>query len=127
MESQQKKVTIYYDGLCNLCSGAINTIAESTQKERFTVFDVTNGPLPPNVSREEALRNMYAVATDGRLYKGADAVLKILEEYPNSRWISYIGRMPVYGNWRPCCIGLLQEIDIGCSEEKVYHSGIARP
>ena len=95
MESQQKKVTIYYDGLCNLCSGAINTIAESTQKERFTVFDVTNGPLPPNVSREEALRNMYAVDTEGRLYKGADAVLKILEEYPNSRWISYIGRMPV--------------------------------
>ena len=50
--------------------------------------------MPPNTSPEDALRNVHAVDASGRLYSGYDAVLRILEEYPGSRALVFLGQMP---------------------------------
>lgn len=95
MEEGKPKVHIYYDGMCNLCSGVMDTVDSSKQADKFEMNDVTKGNLPAGVTYEAAMRDMHVVDESGHVYKGAQAVLKIFEQYPHLRWMAPIGRLPV--------------------------------
>ena len=92
-----KKIHIYYDGVCNLCSGLMDTVEKSSQGAKFERIDVTQGNLPPGKSYREAMHDMHVVDKDGQVYRGAQAVLKIFEQYPHLRWMATIGRVPGMG------------------------------
>jgi len=94
MENQPKKIHIYYDGMCNLCSGLMDTVENSSKGGAFERIDVTKGKLPPDKTYEQAMRDMHVVDENGQIYRGAQAVLKIFEQYPHLRWIAPIGRLP---------------------------------
>ena len=89
-----KKIEIYYDGTCRVCNVFAESIVDSKEKDKFTTKDLTKGNLPEGVSFEEAWRDMYVVEEGGVMYKGADAWLRVLEEYPRWRWFAKIGRLP---------------------------------
>jgi predicted DCC family thiol-disulfide oxidoreductase YuxK len=93
MESQPK-ITVYYDGVCNLCSSLMATVAQSSHGSAFAPVDISGGQLPQGVSKEAAMHDVHVVDAQGRVYKGADAVLKILEQYPRLRFLSSLGRAP---------------------------------
>ena len=90
--AESSKISVYYDGTCNLCNSGIRTISGN---ETFDTKDVTEGTLPPSISYEAAMRDMHAVDETGRVYKGADAVLRIAQVYPRLRWLGSIGRLPI--------------------------------
>ena len=90
----EKKIHIYYDGICNLCAGAMEGISDSAQKSRFEMHDVTAGSLPPNVTYDAAMKNMHIQDEQGRVFEGAQAVLKIIEQYPAWRWLARLGQLP---------------------------------
>ena len=92
--AKQTKITIYYDGLCGLCSGTIRKIASSSQRQKFEYVDVASGNLPPGIDYSGAMRDVHAVDSTGQLYTGFDAVLKVLDEYPVAKILSRIGRLP---------------------------------
>lgn len=95
MEEQSKpKISIYYDGSCNLCSGLTDRIDLSEHGSAFTLTDISKGRLPVGVSKEEAMHDVHVVDQNGRMYRGVDAVLRILEEYPRLRWLAVIGSFP---------------------------------
>jgi len=94
MESQPK-ITVYYDGVCNLCSGLMDTIGTSSKGDAVARVDITKGALPAGVTQQEALHDMHVLDSDGRMYKGADAVLKIMEQYSHLAFLVRLGRMPV--------------------------------
>ncbi|MDB5182000.1 MAG: DoxX family protein [Candidatus Saccharibacteria bacterium] len=56
--------------------------------------DLSAGPLPANISREAAEKEMHVIDHDGKIYKNIDAVFKIVEEYPRLAWLARVGRWP---------------------------------
>lgn len=91
---ENKKIDIYYDGTCRVCNAFAGSVANSEEKDKFTPKDLTKGNLPTGVTFEQAWRDMYVVEEGGVMYKGADAWLRVLEEYPRWRWLAKIGRLP---------------------------------
>jgi len=87
--------TIYYDGSCNMCNSIIKKIDNSSQKEKFNQKDITKDTLPQNISRSELEKEIHVVDASGKIYKNAEAILKILEEYPKWKFIVRVGRLPI--------------------------------
>jgi predicted DCC family thiol-disulfide oxidoreductase YuxK len=93
MNSSQK--TVYFDGKCPMCQAFQSSVTTSKQSDKFTFVDVNTGPLPADISKESALQQMHVVDEHGRIFKNADSVLAVLDEYKNFRWVVVIGRLPV--------------------------------
>lgn len=98
MNHQPKKngrKTIYYDGSCPMCVSIIKKVDGSTQKEKFNPKDITKDKLPQNITKTAAEKEIHVVDENGKIYKNAEAILKILEEYPKWKLLVKIGRLPI--------------------------------
>lgn len=100
MKYQQNKKddcrkTIYYDGSCRMCSAIIKKVDGSLQKDKFNPKDITKDALPKNITKTAAMKEIHVVDEEGKIYKNAEAILKILEEYPKWKFLVAIGRLPI--------------------------------
>ena len=95
---EDKKISIYYDGSCPMCTVFADTTASSSQGEKFERNDVTKGALPAGATFEQVWDKMYVVDSNGVQYKGADAVLRIMQEYPLWRPLAFLGRLPIFNS-----------------------------
>ena len=101
MDPQQKngegdcRKTIYYDGSCPMCTAIIKRIDRSKHKEKFNKKDITKDPLPQDITKTATEKEIHVVDANGRIYKNAQAILKILEEYPKWKFIAKIGELPI--------------------------------
>ncbi len=86
----EKKITVYYDGSCPLCSAVVHPFDADTFDKR----DVTKEPLPSHISPEQAQREVHVVDAAGKTYRGVDAVFRILDEQRGWRWLARVGRLP---------------------------------
>jgi predicted DCC family thiol-disulfide oxidoreductase YuxK len=89
----QKKIPIYYDGTCGLCNGIIGKLEQSSQGENFEPIPIVEKS-PPGVTAAEAWHDVHAIDSNGKMYRGGDAVLFILFQYPRWRWLAAIGKLP---------------------------------
>ncbi len=89
-----KKLSIYYDGTCNVCSKVVEKICRSSQNEKFEPIDITHARLPKGITSAQAQRDVHAVDEHGKQYVGIDAVVRILKEYPHWRPIAWIISLP---------------------------------
>jgi predicted DCC family thiol-disulfide oxidoreductase YuxK len=94
MEADQKRISIYYDGTCRLCSGIIEKIEHSSRREIFEALD-TSDHLPEGITHDAALHEVYAVDGIGKMHSGSAAVLFILSQYPRWRWLAAVGSLPL--------------------------------
>jgi predicted DCC family thiol-disulfide oxidoreductase YuxK len=95
MEDPTKpKLDVHYDGDCALCRAVVGTLDASSQQEIFSMNDITAGKLPEGVTYEEVMRNMYVVDEHGKHYAGIDGVIRILEAYPQRRWLASLLQTP---------------------------------
>ena len=95
MTDSGKKLDVYYDGSCPMCTVFADTVTDSSQGEKFEKKDVAKGALPEGATFEQVWKEMYVVE-DGTQYRGADAVLRVMREYPRWRWLAFIGSLPVF-------------------------------
>jgi predicted DCC family thiol-disulfide oxidoreductase YuxK len=94
-QTNEKKKTIYYDGSCSMCTVIISKVYDSSQKEKFDLRDITKKPLPQNFTKEQVEKEIHVIDSEGKIYKNAEAILKILEEYPRWKFLARIGRLPI--------------------------------
>ncbi|HTE48582.1 MAG TPA: DUF393 domain-containing protein [Candidatus Paceibacterota bacterium] len=94
-QKKEQKKTIYYDGSCPMCTVIIGKVDDSAQKEKFDTKDITGESLPQNFIKEQVEKEIHVIDSDGKVYKNAEAILKILEEYPRWRFVAKIGRLPI--------------------------------
>lgn len=94
LDSQTEKHTVYYDGSCPMCTVIVNKIDGSSKGEKFSMRDITEDPLPQDFTKDDVEKEIHIVA-DGKVYKNAEAVLKILEQYPVWKIFAQIGRLPI--------------------------------
>ena len=99
MENSQDQV--YYDGSCPMCTAIVERIKTSSEGEKFTLKDIKKDQLPIGITKEAADKEIYVVGGDGRVYKNAAGILRILERYPAWKFWVWLGRLPVIRNILP--------------------------
>ncbi len=77
--------------MCTVFAGAVDG---SSKKEQFFLKDIKNDVLPYGLTREAVEKEIHVVYADGKVYKGAEGILSILEEYPRLRFLAKVGRLP---------------------------------
>lgn len=45
-EGGKKKIEVFYDGKCPMCTAIMDKVDGSTQREQFALRDITKDPLP---------------------------------------------------------------------------------
>ena len=96
-QSNQNSKTkiIYYDGSCPMCTVIMGKVDGSSEKDKFSSKDITKESLPQNLTKEQVEKEIHLIDSEGKIYKNAEAILKILEEYPQWKFLAKIGRLPI--------------------------------
>ena len=92
-DNHPKKIQVFYDGQCPMCTVVMNKVDRSSKKEVFELHDMhRENRLPFEKSAVE--KEIHVVDQDETTYKGAEAILKIMDQYPSLRVLAKIGRLP---------------------------------
>jgi predicted DCC family thiol-disulfide oxidoreductase YuxK/uncharacterized membrane protein YphA (DoxX/SURF4 family) len=105
-EPDNKKLTVYYDGKCPMCSAIMDSVRNSAKVDDFDLRDMhTEGSLP--FSRDAVEREMHLTDRDGRVHRGAAPIFRIAEQYPGLRIAARFGRLPLIRTVAPSVYGLV--------------------
>jgi len=91
-------LTLYYDGLCPLCSREIDYYRKKVAGDPGVSFvDIT---APDFVAEQHGLdarrvHRVMHVRYDGKVYTGPDAFLAIWKRIPGHAWMARVGSWPV--------------------------------
>ena len=91
--SQSPLVTVYYDGICKMCSKEINYYKKIAPPKCLRWVDIArngNALENYNVSQQEALLYLHVKDASGKLHIGVDAFRLIWSHLPNWRWLSIL-------------------------------------
>ena len=87
-DKAENKDAVYYDGSCPMCVAIVGKIDNSSKAENFSMKDITREPLPSSFTRQDVEREMHVVGADGRIYKNAEAILKLWSPIrPGNFWL----------------------------------------
>jgi len=77
---EKSKTTVYYDGLCYLCSFEINHYKTMRGAENIRFIDITSASFDPqkeNVDPVKVHESLHVKDAEGRIYTGLDAFIQI--------------------------------------------------
>lgn len=86
--------TIYFDGLCPLCSREINHYRHQKGAERFTFTDITApefNPQAENLDPIQVHKVMHVRTPEGKIKTGVSAFLEIWSALPRYQWAYRMG------------------------------------
>lgn len=93
------KRTIYYDGLCMLCSREIDMFQALVKDGSLAYVDISLPDFDPaahGVDPVAVNRHMHVRDDDtGRMLIGVDALAGMWECVPGFRWLAWLARLPV--------------------------------
>lgn len=105
-EPDNKKLTVYYDGQCPMCSAIMESVRNSAKVDDFDLRDMhTERSLP--FSRDAIEKEIHVTDPDGSVHRGAAAIFRIAEQYPGLRIAARFGRMPLMRALAPPVYGLV--------------------
>ncbi len=92
---QDGSAVILYDGLCKLCTAQAENLEKLARGRVLSEALQTALPRFPGLSEEEALREIKLVSADGRIYGGAEAIVKLVNlGHPFSGKLLYLYYLP---------------------------------
>ncbi|MDQ3076625.1 MAG: DCC1-like thiol-disulfide oxidoreductase family protein [bacterium] len=93
MNDSLHKPTIVYDGECSMCVVVMKKIDSSSIGSEFKKINIHQS-LPAGVTHEEVKKEIHFFDRNGKIYKGSEAIIKILDEYSRFKLIAKIGTFP---------------------------------
>jgi predicted DCC family thiol-disulfide oxidoreductase YuxK len=91
------ELTILYDGSCNFCRGSVARLRRYDTRHRIETLDLHDPAAQarfPQVDREQAMRLMQAVDSQGRVCSGAEAWARIGLLLPGWKLIAWLLLVP---------------------------------
>jgi len=100
-ENVGEKLTVLYDGICNLCLTSVRRLKElpSTADLRFVSIqslEESEEEIPgiQAYSRDQLLAKLHVIDQSGAVYAGADGVIRILRTVRGLKWVALFYRIP---------------------------------
>jgi predicted DCC family thiol-disulfide oxidoreductase YuxK len=90
-------LTVLFDGNCNLCRGSAESVKRFDKALRIEFLDLHDPTAQarfPQVDREEAMRWMQAVESNGKVSSGSDAWARIGLLLPRWKYVAWILLVP---------------------------------
>jgi len=90
-------LVLLYDERCALCQRSVQTLGRLKLAVPLTMLPLQRADLSSlasGLTREQLMAELHVITRGGEVFRGADAVFRILQEVPSLRWISMIGRIP---------------------------------
>jgi predicted DCC family thiol-disulfide oxidoreductase YuxK len=91
------RLTVLFDGTCNLCRGSVQGVKRFDAARRIEFLDLHHPSARerfPQVNREEAMRSMQAVDSNGNVSTGSNAWARIGMLLPGWKWVAWILLVP---------------------------------
>ena len=85
---------LIYDDNCNICNTGVGKIRHLDKSGLVKLIPISNPVLPPDYempSKDEMQKQMHLIAPDKTVYKGADAVARVAEIFPESKFLGKFG------------------------------------
>ncbi len=79
------KIVVLYDGLCRFCTGSAKKLQRLGGKARIEAVSFQeDGVLErfPDIGYDALMKRMHVVMPDGRVFAGAEAVMRVLAAVP---------------------------------------------
>ncbi len=93
-----KKLTVYYDGLCQLCSREINHYKIQAGADLIDFIDITSASFDATtegLDPIQAHRVMHVKTTTGELLTAVDAFIEIWKTLPKYKWAANIAQISI--------------------------------
>ncbi len=90
------EATVYFDGDCPMCRLFTAQVEPIKENGSTNFTDLRKGELPEGVDQESAERYIHVEDTDGKILRGAPAVLRILERKSKLLPLVKLGRLPLF-------------------------------
>lgn len=94
---QKFQLTIYFDGLCRVCSAEIDMYRKWPGAARINFVDITDtgfDPLSEGLDPIAVHKHMHARDQQGRLHVGVDAFVAIWQYFEKTRWLATLVSLP---------------------------------
>jgi predicted DCC family thiol-disulfide oxidoreductase YuxK len=94
---KQAELLLIYDGRCVLCRRTVKqleSIKVDAKLEMVSLQTVEANRLPERTTRESLHAQLHVLDEKGQIFKGPDAVFRILREVPSLRPISWLYGLP---------------------------------
>ena len=98
-KTHPQALTVYYDGLCHLCSREIDHYRTKKGSEKILFVDITQHDF--NHQKEgldpvKVHKVMHVKRADGQLATGVDAFLEIWKVLPSFQWLAKLVSVPPF-------------------------------
>ncbi len=89
-----EKIKVFYDGKCPMCSSLVETIRRSGKGPAFDLRDM-HGQKSLPFERGQIEKSIHLIDLAGATHKGPAAILEIIEQYPQLKFLARAGRFPL--------------------------------
>ena len=88
-------ITIFFDGVCNLCNGFVDWLIKHDQKNIFQFASLQSEfaakKLPADI--RNSLTSVVLLDVDGKIYIESEAIIKILSYLDGYVWMGFVLKM----------------------------------
>lgn len=90
-------VTVIFDGQCGVCTAIIRKLHNMDKRSVLTFQPCQTLPIDGRhgITYKKCMKELWAIADDGTIAAGSDAVALVLTAVWSNRWPYRIGRWPI--------------------------------
>lgn len=100
--SSKPKLTVVYDGQCNLCLATVDRLKSMPNRAQLTFVSLQSlisGEVAPwpgisDVSLTQLFAQMHVTDEQGRRHSGHEGLLLLMRYVPSLAWLGYLGGLP---------------------------------
>jgi predicted DCC family thiol-disulfide oxidoreductase YuxK len=96
MEKPAFPLKVFYDGACIVCATEMQIYRRKDHGGRLVFIDISApgfDPVPYGITREEFMRQMYAIDREGTVFRAIDAFRAIWQAFPASTFYGVLGAL----------------------------------
>ncbi len=90
---------LIYDDNCHICNLGVEKVKKLDKARLIRLVQLSNPQVPPNIklpSKEEMQKQMYLFSPDGEVFKGAEAIARMMTIFPDSKIAGKIASFPLF-------------------------------
>lgn len=96
MQQPRFPLTVFYDGGCSVCAAEMDRYRQRVPQGLIDFVDISDPDFDPAAfgrSREDFMRQLHVLDSDGRFYRAVDGFWAIWQAFPRASVFGLLGRL----------------------------------